>query len=486
MNDEGQLLRRFAEAGDEAAFRELVARHLDLVYSAALRQLNGDTHLAEDAAQTVFADLARKARSLPRGVVLTGWLYEAARFAAAKMVRGEQRRRAREQEAATMHDPAPESTPDWEPLRPVLDTAMGELSATDRNAVLLRFFERKDFRAVGTALGLSEDAAQKRVARALDKLRINLSRHGVTLSGPALAAATAAGAIHSAPAGLAMSVATASLAGASTAVTVGFAANLLQAMATTKIKIIAAATLVAAVGTPLFIQQQANRTLQAENVSLRSQLGGLKSNELAELQKLRAENKALVERMQAEAARQQAEHLDLLRLRSRVTSQSSAENENRQLEADLQTATNLLAGVARLVRTNDFARTDVYLPQNLRDVGTATLDDAAQSSLYVIVKNDSETLRKIADPKSYLSFGDLEHYAEQVRLELRNLARVKVTSQAEYLDGSVDLTCELEHKEDVWQTTVPSILMLHLVPTECGWTLGSFSPTTIVLRPPVK
>src|ERR687892_640147 len=98
MTEDVQLLRRFAETGDEAAFRELVARHLDLVYSAALRQLNGDTHLAEDVAQTVFADLARKARTLRRGVVLSGWVYEAARFAAAKAVRSEERRRAREQE----------------------------------------------------------------------------------------------------------------------------------------------------------------------------------------------------------------------------------------------------------------------------------------------------------------------------------------------------------------------------------------------------
>src|SRR5688572_27601289 len=120
MINDIQLLSRFAKRGDEEAFLQLVTRHLDLVYSSALRQVNGDAHLT----QTVFADLARKARSLRRHVVLSGWLYEAARFAAIKAVRGERRRQAREQEALAMHDPTPESTPDWEQLRPVLDTAM--------------------------------------------------------------------------------------------------------------------------------------------------------------------------------------------------------------------------------------------------------------------------------------------------------------------------------------------------------------------------
>src|SRR5437016_2055795 len=138
MTDDIELLKRFATGGDEDAFRELTERHLALVYSAALRQVKGDVPLAEDVARTVFTDLARKARTLPRNVVLTGWLYEAARFAAANAVRGEHRRKAREQEALAMENPASESTPDWEQLCPMLDAAMGDLSAPDRNAVLLR------------------------------------------------------------------------------------------------------------------------------------------------------------------------------------------------------------------------------------------------------------------------------------------------------------------------------------------------------------
>src|SRR6266404_3504139 len=111
MIDDLQLMRRYATTADEDAFGQLVARHIDLVYSVALRQVNGDNHLAQEVAQAVFTDLARKARSLPQNVVLTGWLHEAARFAGAKAVRSEQRRHAHEQEALTMHSPIPEPAP---------------------------------------------------------------------------------------------------------------------------------------------------------------------------------------------------------------------------------------------------------------------------------------------------------------------------------------------------------------------------------------
>src|SRR5471030_590304 len=137
MTPDPELLRRFAEAGSEAAFAELVQRHVNLVYSAALRQVNGDAHLAQDVAQTVFTDLARKAGSLARRETLTGWLYTSAHFAAAKIIRGENRRRDREEkfmreptnESSAGVSPAP-SAPDWEKLRPTLDDAMHELKET--------------------------------------------------------------------------------------------------------------------------------------------------------------------------------------------------------------------------------------------------------------------------------------------------------------------------------------------------------------------
>jgi RNA polymerase sigma factor (sigma-70 family) len=243
MTDDAQLLRKFAVNGDEQAFRDLVARNFDLVYSTALRQLNGDSHLAQDVAQTVFTDLARKARRLTKQVFLAGWLYEAARFAAAKVVRGEQRRRMREQEALAMQDLKPDSPPEWERLAPVLDGAMGALSSKDRNAVLLHYFEAKDFRAVGVALGVSDDAAQKRVSRALAKLRAILVGKGVNMSEASLTILLKAGAVHSAPHGLAQSVANVSLAGAEAIGAAGASTVLLQTLGPLKALFVAASLL---------------------------------------------------------------------------------------------------------------------------------------------------------------------------------------------------------------------------------------------------
>lgn len=214
MSDDATHLRRFVEAGDEDAFRELVVRHFDLVHATALRQTNGDASLAEDVAQAVFTDLARKARLLAPGVVLAGWLYEATRFAAARAVRTELRRRAREQKALAMQAGTHGEPPDWEQIRPVLDAAMGKLNQRDRNAVLLHYFEGRNFRAVGAALGSSDDAAQKRVSRALNKLRAILTRGGVSITASSLSAFLSAAAAPAAPSGLALSVTKSSLAGA--------------------------------------------------------------------------------------------------------------------------------------------------------------------------------------------------------------------------------------------------------------------------------
>jgi RNA polymerase sigma factor (sigma-70 family) len=206
MNDDAELLRRCGEEGANDAFSELVQRHVNLVYSAALRQLNGDAHLAADATQLVFTDLARKAKSLTGHRVLAGWLFTSTRYATAKLVRGERRRHAREVEAQLMQeitqdDPAAQL--DWERVRPVLDEVIGELGDHDREAILLRFFEGRDFTSVGARLGLSDNTARMRVERALEKLRGLLHRRGVTSTTAALAVALANQAVVAAPAGLA-------------------------------------------------------------------------------------------------------------------------------------------------------------------------------------------------------------------------------------------------------------------------------------------
>ncbi len=224
MTPDLELLGRYARTRSEDAFAELVRRHVNLVYSAALRQVNGDVHLAQDVAQTVFTDLARKAESLARRESLTGWLYTSAHFAAAKIARTENRRRDREEQfmrdpiqnsgtgVSPVH-PAPEV--DWEEIRPVLDDAMHELKQTDREAILLRYFENRQFAEVGAQLGLNENAARMRVERALEKLRAAFRRRGVAATS-ALASVISANAVQVAPANLAATLTTASLASAGT------------------------------------------------------------------------------------------------------------------------------------------------------------------------------------------------------------------------------------------------------------------------------
>jgi len=270
MTDDGQLLQKYTEERAEQAFGELVTRHIDLVFSAALRVVGGDRHLAQDVTQTVFADLARKARSLPRDVVLAGWLYRHACFTAAKAVRAERRRKIREKTATEMNALHDNTEFNWEQMAPVLDEALNQLGASDRDAIVLRFLKQQDFRAVGSALGVGEDAAQKRVSRALEKLRTFLHRRGVTLTATTLGTALATEAVVAAPAGLAVSVTATSLAGV--AAGTGISATLMKFMAMTKFKAgVAGALVMAGVVMPLVLQHKAQSRLREQDAALRQQ-----------------------------------------------------------------------------------------------------------------------------------------------------------------------------------------------------------------------
>jgi RNA polymerase sigma factor (sigma-70 family) len=223
---DADLLRDYADHGAEPAFGELVRRHADLVYSAALRQV-GDPEAARDVAQSVFTDLAQKAGKLPGGTVLVGWLHRSTRYAALNELRSQRRRQQRERLAMELleHPDAPAT--EWDQIRPVLDEALTGLGHADRDALLLRFFRNQSLADVGAALGVSEDAAQKRVTRALDKLRELLSRRGVKTTVASLGTLLLAEAVQAAPAGLAVSLSTGALAAAAQAgwsVTTGFAA----------------------------------------------------------------------------------------------------------------------------------------------------------------------------------------------------------------------------------------------------------------------
>ncbi len=206
MTSDLDLLRQFARENSQDAFAEIVRRHLNLVYSAALRQVRSP-QLAEEIAQSVFADLARVAAtpSSPLSgcdassqIRLTPWLYAVTRRTAIDVIRKESRRQLREQIAVEMNNMNATAN-DWTQIEPLLDDAMAALDETDRSAVLLRYFENKSLREVGEALGASEDAAQKRVSRAVERLREFFSKRNVTIGASGLAVLISANAVQSAP-----------------------------------------------------------------------------------------------------------------------------------------------------------------------------------------------------------------------------------------------------------------------------------------------
>lgn len=204
-----QLLREFADAGDESAFGRLVDRHLPLVFSAARRKL-GDAALAQDVSQQVFTLLARKARELRPEIILAGWLYRTSCHLATRTQRTELRRVLREQTAvAHMNEASTESV--WRDIEPELDAAMESLGETDRDAVVLRYFQNKSLREVGAALGTNDDAAQKRLSRAVEKLRNYFARRGRPIAATSLTAAIVVGAVLPAPGAMAATLSVAAL-----------------------------------------------------------------------------------------------------------------------------------------------------------------------------------------------------------------------------------------------------------------------------------
>ncbi|HEX3729612.1 MAG TPA: RNA polymerase sigma factor [Opitutaceae bacterium] len=208
MASDSELLRQYARDRSEPAFAELVHRHLDLVYSAAVRRMGGDAHRAQEISQDVFIALARRASVLAEHPALGAWLYASVRNAALNEVRAQRRRAAREQEAHTMSE-TESSAPDraWTQLRPVLDEAMDGLAEPDRRAIILRFFENRSYAELGAALALREEAARMRVTRALEKLRLQLDRRGITSTATALSGILTTHAVSSAPPGLSAAVA---------------------------------------------------------------------------------------------------------------------------------------------------------------------------------------------------------------------------------------------------------------------------------------
>jgi RNA polymerase sigma factor (sigma-70 family) len=248
-SDDLSCLREYARCGSEAAFAAIVRRRVDMVYSAALRQV-GESHLAEDVTQSVFIALARKSAGLASvDIVLSAWLLSATRLAALDVCRQLARRRKHEQRSAAIMPTQTHDADDqaWDHIRPLLDLALAKLSEKDRRAVVLRYFEDRSLREVGQAMGVSEEAARQRVWRAIGQLRMVLGKNGAVFPAAAVETVIAAHAIHAAPAALASTVAKAAVAsGASATAAAPWMTKGLVYLMTTKTKV-AVATTVAAV-----------------------------------------------------------------------------------------------------------------------------------------------------------------------------------------------------------------------------------------------
>jgi RNA polymerase sigma factor (sigma-70 family) len=298
MTSDLDLLRRFARGNSQDAFAEIVRRHLNLVYTAALRQVRSP-QLAEEIAQSVFADLARGAGKIsgtgvPPVSCLTPWLYAVTRRTAIEAIRKESRRQLREQIAVEMNTMNATAN-DWTQIEPLLDDAMAALDDTDRSAILLRYFENKNLREVGEALGASEDAAQKRVSCAVERLREFFSKRNVTIGASGLAVLISANAVQSAPIGLAATISAAAvLAGTAVHTSTVIAATKAIAMTTLQ-KTLITATVAVLAGAGIYEARQASQlrdqvqTLQQQQAPLAEQIQQLQrehddaTNRLADL-----------------------------------------------------------------------------------------------------------------------------------------------------------------------------------------------------------
>ena len=358
-----------------------------MVYNTALRVANGDKHLAEDIAQIVFAEFAAKATKLPADLIVAGWLHQHTWFTASKLIRTERRRLEREQQSFAMNStPNGSDLPDSPELQvqPVLDEALTTLKAEDRDAIALRFFERADFNRVGQVLGISEDAAQKRVSRALEKLRGILSARGVSISATGLASALSAEAAT--PATLAQAISAASL-----PLAVAGTSGIASFFAGTKFKLATAGT-VALLTIPIAWQAQTISKLRAENRGLEERS--------AQVENLRSEMESIRKQTLSpeDVERINRDFKELQRLRGEVT----------LLRQQLASATNHLPRPEKADEPEETAALEPLQIMIQAQVAELTLDRMTQ-----LLQNGFPA---VANPREFNLILDHEQAADLIKL----------------------------------------------------------------------
>lgn len=465
------LLARYTRHHAEEAFAEIVRRHLDLVFSTALRQVRSP-QLAEEVAQAAFTDLARQAHRLTPGTVLTAWLYQVTRRTAIDVVRREARRQLREQTACdltAMNAPAlsgpnpNEPEADWTRIEPLLDEAMQALGEPDRAAVLLRYFENKSLREVGQTLGTNEDAARKRVSRAVERLRQFLAKRGVAAGASGLVVLLSANAVQAAPPGLAVTISTAAILGGTAFITTATATKALAMTALQKTLI--TATIAAALGTGIYEARQAStmreqlQTLQQQQASLTEQLTVLKtengrlSNQMAQAEDSHALPQAQANellKLRGKAALAQTQSRELAKLKSALAQQPGKVPDfiNNAMRSGAEQASQK-AALARLSRMKQLLNLTDAQEQAIGNLMTNNLQGQAQLATDLMMgkatpEQAQAQARARADQeaqiKALLTPEQLSAYPEYQQAEKTTAADTSATASASAIAHKFSLT----------------------------------------------
>jgi RNA polymerase sigma factor (sigma-70 family) len=508
------LLRDFAHDQSQDAFTALVQRHLNLVYCAALRQVRSP-QLAEEVAQSVFTDLARNAARLRPGTVLTAWLYQVTRRSAIDVVRREARRQLREQIAFEMN--AMNATDaDWTQIEPLLDEAMHALDDTDRTAVLLRYFENKSLREVGETLGTTDDAARKRVSRAVERLREFFAKHGVNVGVNGIVVLISANAVQAAPVGLALTISTvAVVVGATLTTTATVTATKAIAMTTLQ-KTLAGATLVAAVGAGIYEARKASTyrnqvsALEQQQIALTEQLTRDRDEATRQLAVARDSNIAELARLRGEVTRLRQDTQELARLNLNsaqpmnklltvaaiiVTNTGPRVVTEAQIRANIQIkvgdaysrldidrdvrglyGTGLFSNIRVIENSNELGFTLTYVvkekttaqatPQTFENMGLATPEAAFQTFLWAAKNGDSNLLSQMLRWRKEKEDAVSDELASQITTAqargmvktFSNLASVQIIAQRSDIADTTRM--RVEFNEDYGKTHLGEIYMV--------------------------
>lgn len=437
MNDQtdSQLLLAYSENRSETAFTELVRRHVDFVYSAA-RRMVADPHLAEDVTQGVFVAVAENARQLTDHAVLSGWLHRTAQNIAAQTMRTINRRRAREQEAFAMNELlGSEGDASWEQIAPELDAALGDLSEPDRDALFLRYFQRKSAREMAQTLGVSDEAAQKRVNRAVERLRELFLKRGVTVGASGLVVVISTNAVQAAPLSLAVTITT-----SAAVTTLAIATHTTMHWINFKsVAAILVAAITAGTITHLVQQQGADR-LRSENQDLASLNLALRKERDAALSASRT-NDTDPEQLRKEKS-------ELLRLRGEVGVLRREASELANLKKEnVRIRSGGLSNLPdkQAIQTHPAGQTN-FPQESWAFVGYATPEAALQSWTWAMSKGDRQNMLGSLVPEARKEWEKMfakqsdEALAVEGARGTKNITGFTIIAREDRSDAEVDVT----------------------------------------------